>query len=291
MSEINLYPEMDAKIVELLRFGGRPSGLYAAARIEELERQLREEREASALLSRTVGDLQRELAGISDVLSAYESETGAESHASWDVVLRVRELVEIEHDLERQLAEERQARQEAEAACAMMRQVLNEFIRFNMDFVKATIEIFPGWDGTIESNTLDKYKGIEARVEQALALDAGREMIEIEHQLAEEREKRREAEAACAAKDKALECIRDDCRTSLMPDALGYDQEAWLRRKVNRCAAKADAALALDAGRQTAELLREALIWLSLWRESLPEEVEDLLDRAKEFGWPAEEEK
>jgi hypothetical protein len=80
---------------------------------------------------------------------------------------------------QRQLAEERQARQEAEAACAMMRQVLNEFIRFNMDFVKATIEIFPGWDGTIESNTLDKYKGIEARVEQALALDAGRQTAEL----------------------------------------------------------------------------------------------------------------
>lgn len=37
---ITLYPEMDAKIKELLRIGDDPYCWYAAARIEQLEKEL-----------------------------------------------------------------------------------------------------------------------------------------------------------------------------------------------------------------------------------------------------------
>lgn len=38
--EINTYPEMDAKIKDILRIGGTQSGLYAAQRIEDLEKEI-----------------------------------------------------------------------------------------------------------------------------------------------------------------------------------------------------------------------------------------------------------
>lgn len=37
---INTYPEMNREIKKLLRLGGSNSGLYAAQRIEELEREV-----------------------------------------------------------------------------------------------------------------------------------------------------------------------------------------------------------------------------------------------------------
>jgi hypothetical protein len=37
MAEIHTYPEMSAKIKDLLRIGEQPICLYAAKRIEELE--------------------------------------------------------------------------------------------------------------------------------------------------------------------------------------------------------------------------------------------------------------
>lgn len=75
----------------------------------------------------------------------------------------------------------------------------------------------------------------------------------IKQQLAESRAREAQLRAA-------LEGIRDDCRTSLMPDALGGDAEGWLRRKAERCASRADAALtspasAVDAVRMAGEAL------------------------------------
>lgn len=37
---ITLYPEMNAKIKDILRLGNDPACLYAAARIEQLEKEL-----------------------------------------------------------------------------------------------------------------------------------------------------------------------------------------------------------------------------------------------------------
>lgn len=42
---ITLYPEMDAKIKELLRIGDDPYCWYAAARIEQLEKELEQLKE------------------------------------------------------------------------------------------------------------------------------------------------------------------------------------------------------------------------------------------------------
>ncbi|WP_158318898.1 hypothetical protein [Robertmurraya kyonggiensis] len=38
--EVKTYPEMDAKIKDILRIGGSRSGLYAAQRIEDLEKEV-----------------------------------------------------------------------------------------------------------------------------------------------------------------------------------------------------------------------------------------------------------
>lgn len=59
MSEITTYPDMNARIVELLRLGGSAPELYAATRIEELEAQ--------------VANLQKEV----EQLEAIESATSA----------------------------------------------------------------------------------------------------------------------------------------------------------------------------------------------------------------------
>lgn len=40
IKEITLYPEMNAKIKDILRTGNDPVCLYAAARIEQLEKEL-----------------------------------------------------------------------------------------------------------------------------------------------------------------------------------------------------------------------------------------------------------
>lgn len=49
---ITLYPEMDAKIKELLRIGDDPYCWYAAARIQQLEKELEQLKESADRLSK-----------------------------------------------------------------------------------------------------------------------------------------------------------------------------------------------------------------------------------------------
>ncbi len=76
---------------------------------------------------------------------------------------------------------------------------------------------------------------------------------ELRRQLAESRAREAQLRAA-------IESIRDDCRTSLMPDALGEDTEGWLRRKVERCAYRADAALVTPS--PAADAVRKGVVSL-----------------------------
>ena len=71
---IKTYPEMNKKIVELLRIGGSNSDLYAAKRIEELE------------------TLVRELVGVIDELRRQINECGLDGEM-WDVYQRTREVL------------------------------------------------------------------------------------------------------------------------------------------------------------------------------------------------------
>ncbi len=55
MTTINLYPEMNEKIADILRLGGSFGGMYAAARIEQLEAELTEARSAAKELAEVAG--------------------------------------------------------------------------------------------------------------------------------------------------------------------------------------------------------------------------------------------
>ncbi len=53
MSEIHTYPEMDAKLVKILRISENPTSLYAAQRIEELETENQRLRDALGKIQKT----------------------------------------------------------------------------------------------------------------------------------------------------------------------------------------------------------------------------------------------
>lgn len=52
--EVNTYPQMNRDLKDLLRLTEQPMAIYAAARIEELEGQLKEERRKRRELEKSV---------------------------------------------------------------------------------------------------------------------------------------------------------------------------------------------------------------------------------------------
>ena len=52
--EVNTYPQMNRDLNDLLRLTEQPMAIYAAARIEELEGQLKEERRKRRELEKSV---------------------------------------------------------------------------------------------------------------------------------------------------------------------------------------------------------------------------------------------
>lgn len=52
---VNTYPQMNKELKNLLRLTEQPMAIYAAARIEELEGQLRAEREKRRELEKRIG--------------------------------------------------------------------------------------------------------------------------------------------------------------------------------------------------------------------------------------------
>lgn len=62
MSDIKTFPEMNQIIVDLLRGSGEAKQLYAAARIEELERQVSRLEAATELLEHVLGLMCAEVA-------------------------------------------------------------------------------------------------------------------------------------------------------------------------------------------------------------------------------------
>lgn len=53
--EINTYPQMNRDLKDFLRLTEQPVAIYAAARIEELEEQLKEERRKRRELEKRMG--------------------------------------------------------------------------------------------------------------------------------------------------------------------------------------------------------------------------------------------
>jgi len=65
MTEIKTHPALNKKIIGILRFGGRRTELYAAARIEELEAEV-EQLHRNILLTRTETILAAEQTRLND---------------------------------------------------------------------------------------------------------------------------------------------------------------------------------------------------------------------------------
>jgi len=58
--QINTYPEMNAKIVDILSISDSPSSLYAAARIRELEAEVERKKEENQKLKTLLVKMARE---------------------------------------------------------------------------------------------------------------------------------------------------------------------------------------------------------------------------------------
>ena len=79
MNEINLYPEMNDKIADILRVGGEQPLLYAAALIEKLLHEKQERERGCDRCNDTyqLSDLQpHEWLVVDNVLYFYDSECG-----------------------------------------------------------------------------------------------------------------------------------------------------------------------------------------------------------------------